>query len=186
MFITDYIKVYENAIPTELCDVLVQRLDESPDTHRHNDTTDTTPPRQIRTCTELVISKYEAFKDVQAVMMKVSELSVGKYQSEIPVRTFPKEIGCESYRLQKYAPGDHYEYHVDVNDYASARRFVNLVWFLNDVEQGGEYFFPHPNIRIRPIKSRLVVFPSTWIYPYSIGAPVSNPSYTISTFLHYI
>jgi hypothetical protein len=188
MFITDYIKVYENAIPDDLCDVIVQRFDDSTNVTSLRDVPEGSE-KVIRSCMELVTSKEENFKDIQVVMMKIAELAVGKYQSEIPVRTFPKEIGCELYRVQQFRAGedpDHFDYHVDVNNYASARRFTSLVWFLNDVEKGGGYFFPHPNVRVKPVKGRLVLFPSTWMYPYSIERPVSNDSYIITTYLHYI
>ena len=142
----------------------------------------------VRSCLELNLSKDDSFKDVQAAMTKIVELAIGKYQSEIPTRTFPKELGLEHFRIKKYRPGgtDGFAYHVDVNSHASARRFLSLIWYLNDVDQGGETFFPHPNVRVKPKKGRLLLFPSLWNYPHSGEPPVSNDKYILGTYLHYL
>jgi hypothetical protein len=181
------LRVYETAIPFEICDEVTKRFDASPNVREEIDQIEGQPHgRRVK---ELVFSKLPEFQDVQAVMMKIAQLAVGKYQAETPLKTFPKEIGCEMYRISKYEVGEdggHFDYHVDVVNHESARRFVGFVWFLNDVEQGGEYFFPHPNVRVKPKKGRLLMFPSTWMYPYSVEKPVSNSSYVLTTYLHYM
>jgi len=191
LLISDYIKVYENAIPDSLCDELVARFDVSPNVTEGKVGTETGPQvPEFRSCLELNISKQESHKDVQAVLMHLSKLAVAKYQKDITGYVFPEEIGCEQYRMKKYRAGeeqnDHFSYHVDVNNYASARRFLVMFWYLNDVEKGGETFFPHPNIRVQPKKGRLLMFPPFWNYPHSGERPISNDKYIVGTYLHYL
>jgi len=187
-FLTDFIRVYENAIPNNICDEIITRFDKSEFVAEDVQKTEDEQQLMVRSCLELNLSKDDSFKDVQGAMTKIVELAIGKYQSEIPTRTFPKELGLEHFRIKKYRPGgtDGFAYHVDVNSHASARRFLSLIWYLNDVEQGGETFFPHPNVRVKPKKGRLLLFPSLWNYPHSGEPPVSNDKYILSTYLHYL
>jgi 2OG-Fe(II) oxygenase superfamily len=145
----------------------------------------------VRCHQELNLTKVDGFAEqIQPILMKITELAVGKYQSELPVRTFPKEIGCEVFRVKKYRGGpdskDYFAYHVDVNSHSSARRYLALCWYLNDVEKGGETFFPHPNIRIKPKKGRLAMYPSLWAWPHSEEHPQTSDKYVLRTYLHYL
>ena len=191
MFITDYIKVYENAMPDDLCDGLIAQFDQSPDVTEEIENAATDDKLVIRCHQELNLAKVEGFKEqIQPVLMKITELAVGKYQSELPVRTFLAQIGCEVFRVKKYRGGpdskDYFAYHVDVNSHSSARRYLALCWYLNDVEQGGETFFPHPNVRIKPKKGRLAMYPSLWAWPHSEEHPVSGDKFVLRTYLHYL
>ena len=191
MFITDYIKVYENAMPEDLCTGLIAQFEMSPDVTEENQVAATDENLVVRCHQELNLTKVEGFAEqIQPILMKITELAVGKYQSELPVRTFPKEIGCEVFRVKKYRGGpdskDYFAYHVDVNSHSSARRYLALCWYLNDVEKGGETFFPHPNIRVKPKKGRLAMYPSLWNYPHSEEHPQSGDKYVLRTYLHYL
>lgn len=190
MFITDYIKVYENALPPDLCAAIIKRFDECETVKEEREMSEIEgkEPLLVRSHTELDISHEPGFEDIQQVMMKITELAVTKYQSELPIRTFPKDIGVESFRVKKYRAGeeDYFAYHVDVNSHSSARRYLALIWYLNDVEQGGDTYFPHPNVRIKPKQGRLAMFPSLWMYPHSGEKAVSNDKYILITYLHYL
>jgi hypothetical protein len=192
MFITDYIKVYENAMPEDLCTGLIAQFEMVPGLVTEElETAATDDKLTVRSNQELNLTLLEGFaQQIQPVLMKITELAVGKYQSELPVRTFPKEIGCEVFRVKKYRGGpeskDYFAYHVDVNSHSSARRYLALCWYLNDVETGGETFFPHPNVRIKPKKGRLAMYPSLWAWPHSEEHPQSGDKYVLRTYLHYL
>jgi hypothetical protein len=191
MFITDYIKVYENAMPDDLCANLIQRFDTSPDVVEQLEKPVDDDSLIVRKHLELDLTTLSDFgQQLQPVLMKITELAVGKYQSELPVRTFPREIGAELFRVKKYRGGeesqDYFAYHVDVNSHSSARRYLALCWYLNDVEKGGETFFPHPNVRIKPKQGRLAIYPSLWPWPHSEEHPISGDKYVLRTYLHYL
>ena len=189
MFITDYIKVYETALPNDLCNELGQRFDAADDIKEELEPSADESKPPLRSYQEIVLTKgHQKFLDIQPVLMKITEMAALKYQSEIPTKTFPKDIGCETFRIQKFRAGtpDRFQYHVDVSNYASARRFLGMTWFLNDVEEGGVHHFPHPNVRIQPKKGRMIIYPATWLYPHVVDPCISEDSYIITTFLHYV
>ena len=57
------------------------------------------------------------------------------------------------------------------------------MWYLNDVENGGETEFL--NVSIKPKAGTLVVFPPLWMFPHKGNAPISGSKYLLSTYLHY-
>lgn len=192
MLISNYIMIYENALPDDICDGLIQQFDTMPVEDIKEDKEETEDKKLlIRQNLDLNLSIIPDFsKTLQPVLMNITKLVTDKYQAELPIRTFPKEIGCEVFRVKKYRGGpdskDYFAYHVDVNSHSSARRYLALCWYLNDVTQGGETFFPHPNVRIKPKKGRLAMYPSLWNYPHSEEHPVSGDSYRLRTYLHYL
>ena len=74
----------------------------------------------------------------------------------------------------------------DVGDYASAKRFLVVMFYLNDVEEGGQTIFPEYQLAAKPTKGSLMVFPPFWTHPHLAEAPKSNDKYIISTYLHYL
>ena len=76
-----------------------------------------------------------------------------------------------------------FDTHVDVQDYASARRFLSFMWYLNDVDSGGKTVFNE--LTIDPKQGKLVVFPPLWMFPHRGEAPDDDPKYILSTYLHY-
>jgi hypothetical protein len=57
------------------------------------------------------------------------------------------------------------------------------MWYLNDVESGGNTVFG--DVIITPKKGTLVMFPPLWMYPHRGEPPLSGPKYIMSAYLHY-
>ena len=76
---------------------MVSQFDQSPyvtEEVEYTDDTDESKKLMIRSHMELDLTKVEGFTEtIQPVLMKITELAVSKYQSELPVRTFPRQIG---------------------------------------------------------------------------------------------
>lgn len=76
------------------------------------------------------------------------------------VMNIPIEHG-EGLQILQYLPGQQYKAH---HDYFSAssqvanNRISTLVMYLNDVEQGGETYFPHLKLSVTPQKGMAVYF----------------------------
>jgi hypothetical protein len=57
------------------------------------------------------------------------------------------------------------------------------MWYLNDVETGGETVFK--DLIIQPKKGTLLIFPPLWMFPHKGNAPIGESKYIMSTYLHY-
>lgn len=69
---------------------------------------------------------------------------------------------AEGIQILKYTPGQEYKAHFDFFNSASKaaknNRISTLVIYLNDVEEGGETYFPKLNLSISPKKGSAVYF----------------------------
>ena len=69
---------------------------------------------------------------------------------------------AEGLQILKYAPGEEYKAHFDYfsihSQAAKNNRISTLIMYLNEVEEGGETFFPELNFSIFPQKGMAVYF----------------------------
>lgn len=77
------------------------------------------------------------------------------------IMNIPIEHG-EGIQILQYNPGQEYKAHYDffssTSKIANNNRISTLVMYLNDVEQGGETFFPKLNFSVSPQKGMAVYF----------------------------
>ena len=61
------------------------------------------------------------------------------YYQYVDERVFPTTHAFEQLRIKKYEPNglDQFDTHVDVVDHDSAKRYLSFMWYLNDVDVGG-------------------------------------------------
>ena len=120
-------------------------------------------------------------------------LGIYAKQWKIDEKILPEELGYEQFRMKRYLPNDRdeFRFHVDVQSYATARRFLVAFWYLNDVEEGGETAFQaHSSepitLKVQPKQSRMLLFPPLWTHPHMGMKPISGPKYIVGTYLHYV
>ena len=77
------------------------------------------------------------------------------------IMNVPVEHG-DGIQILKYTPGQEYKAHFDffasTSKAAKNNRISTIVMYLNDVEQGGETFFPKLNLSVSPQKGMAVYF----------------------------
>jgi hypothetical protein len=100
---------------------------------------------------------------------------------------WPPKNSIEQIRMKKYTAetGDRFDLHIDVGDYATARRFLVMFFYLNDVNEGGETTFPALDLKVKPKQGSVLCFPPVWMYPHLGEQPISNDKYIVGTYLHY-
>lgn len=86
--------------------------------------------------------------------------------------------------LKRYRPGqqEQFQLHFDAIHHF-ANRYVVLLWYLNDVERGGETRFPQLDVSIEARAGRLLMFPPYWMYQHEGRPPLSGDKYILSTYL---
>ncbi|MGK2231173.1 MAG: hypothetical protein ACI92O_000331 [Colwellia sp.] len=89
--------------------------------------------------------------------------------------------------LMKFKVGqDKFKTHFDGNGSDSSRTLA-LIWYLNDVEVGGELHLPSPkeSLVIKPELGKLVIVPTDWTHYHYVTTPISNSRYSLITFIRY-
>jgi hypothetical protein len=87
------------------------------------------------------------------------------------------------FQIQKYNKGvGHYQaWHID-KDYGwpfHNREYVYM-FYLNDVDEGGETQFLHCDVSLKPTKGTLVYFPTNFPFVHRGKMPISNDKYIIT------
>lgn len=178
----NYISVYDNVLDPDFCDQLVAKFERNASVHVKRDS-------EFKSFTEINFGEHLSFAKEQDAILTGIQPYVKRYVDEHGIKFFPHTLGYEQVRMKRYDISGHDEFreHVDVGDYGSARRFLVMFFYLNDVEQGGETAFIGINddIKIQPKKGRMLMFPPMWTHPHAGLPPISNPKYICGSYLHY-
>ncbi len=140
------IVILGNVLSNEECDELV-RL--SKDKMKRSKIGTTREENELRTSSSMFLEESEN-EIIARVEKRVSS-----------IMNIPIEHG-EGLQILRYTPGQEYKAHHDffssTSKVASNNRISTLVMYLNDVEQGGETFFPKLNFSVTPKKGMAVYF----------------------------
>lgn len=112
-------------------------------------------------------------------------LALERYNRDIGLNiAVPNSPKTAELILKRYRPGtdEQFEPHFDAIHTVANRYFV-LLWYLNDVGEGGETVFPQLDVRVSAREGRLLVFPPYWMYQHAGLPPVSGEKYILSTYL---
>ena len=181
--LNDFIHIYENALESSICDSLISLFDQTSDKHERFENEGKPNFTQFNLTENKEITS--EVNQIHNHVIKNVFTYRDKYYEFVDTRVFPKDHAFEQFRIKKYNPGgeDRFDTHVDVLDYSSARRFLSFMWYLNDVETGGETVFK--DLTIQPKKGTLLIFPPLWLFPHKGNSPISESKYIMSTYLHY-
>jgi len=99
----------------------------------------------------------------------------------IPVPPAPRHSDLT---MKRYRPGheEGFQLHFD-SIYSVSNRYLVLLWYLNEVVDGGETRFPQLEISVRPAAGRLLMFPPYWMYQHEGVPPRSGEKFILSTYL---
>lgn len=124
---------------------------------------------------------------------KGSDINSAKINGQLQVIQDCLENYCATYEVSynpaesthwnilKYDVGHKFtRHHDDDGDFKSR---ISLVFYLNDDYEGGELFFHHLNLKIKPQANDLVIFPSSYLFSHSTKPVISGTRYSITRFL---
>jgi prolyl 4-hydroxylase len=181
--LNDLIQVYDNVLEPETCSLLIQTFENN--TNKHEVIDNNKKPSFTQLNLTGLSKESESTNSIHKLVISKTFEYRNNYYDFIDSRVFPEAHNFEYYRIKKYNNNgeDLFDTHVDVLDHESARRFLSFMFYLNDVETGGETLFQ--GLTIHPKCGRLVVFPPMWMFPHKGCHPVSNEKYILTTYLHY-
>lgn len=162
--LTKYIKVFDDALPPNYCDKIVKTFREDGDNHivRNGE------GEKFVSCN---IEKSAAWATISEAQRKIVEASLPVYAKSVEAHQncFPKQSTLEDFYIYQFRDKDDVrEVNVDITHYGQAKRYLTFMWFLTDDENFQIGFFDVQNT-VSAKKGRLIIFPSTWTYPYSIA-----------------
>jgi hypothetical protein len=134
---------------------------------------------------------HELTRNLQIYLNKLNDNSSFKNQNQNTTNIYKHfenaKISHSIFMLQRYIMNEgKYVYHNDFSiDYNTKKnRIITYLWYLNDVEEGGETDFPDINIKVKPETGKLVLFPATWDFPHCGKMPISSNKYIVTGWLY--
>lgn len=89
-------------------------------------------------------------------------------------------------KLQKTEVGGGYHiWHFETDARGTSGRILTYLFYVNDVEDGGETEFLYIPKRIKAKAGRLVIFPGSFTHTHRGNQPLSNEKYVITGFIEY-
>jgi hypothetical protein len=180
----DFTFIQENSLSNDVCDKLVNFFHSNPDLHIRYD-------NQTVNFTQLFLTKNrDRVPELHRELELASLQAIKMYKQHVPETLFwPEKYGFESFRIKYYNNNnnDQFKPHVDSINLESMKRFVAFFWYLTDVEDGGgETEFLNIDLKIKPKKGTLFMFPPNWQFPHKGNPTTTKEKFLLSSYLHII
>jgi len=97
-----------------------------------------------------------------------------------------KILDIPSFNIQKYEPGGHYNLlHCERGSLQSMHRVFAWMTYLNDVESGGETYFEHFDLKIKPNVGKTLIWPAEWTHAHRGEILNKGYKYIITGWMHF-
>jgi len=184
--------IYENnySIPDELCDNIIELFDL--EENKKDGRTLSGVNKEIKDTTDFTIPNDDKkWEKIYNFLVKELHKNIKLYNKKIMNdynfdKLIPKKIFIEGLMVQRYLKGiGKYVYHDDgLTDYKNnKRRIITYIWYLNDIEEGGETEFFN-KYKIKPKTGKIVLFPANWCFPHCGKVPLSSNKYIITGWIY--
>jgi hypothetical protein len=179
--ISDFVKIYDQIIPEEVCDEMVNYLENSDKNFIDHD--------YLRRNERALFPNQnpELYNKVVNVIRNVYQ----KYKQDIgPVSSnlYPANH-LEYPMIACYKPNperkEQFSDHADAWHLDSCSRQISIIIYLGDVEEGGCTTFTYFDKKVKPVKGRILIFPSNFMYMHRAEPPISNPKYVCICWIHF-
>lgn len=179
----EYIYVKNNVLNQDFCEALINLFENNTDKHFQgymgkNKLIDLSFKNSIEMYLPDEYQKY-----FTAVVQNVFSEYVNKFKH------ISGQFINESFRIKKYInDGKHfYDWHTDISSYGNSNRLLAIIFYLNEVENGGETAIKTEGkeIKIKPELGKVLIFPANFCYLHAGLPPISNSKYILTTFLCY-
>ena len=130
-----------------------------------------------------MVTGKEHWQDVKNNLFRSLSIVLKEFSKAYPYFSELKRFKDSGYNLQRYQKGEYYHWHVDADNQALANRQLVAIWYLNDVEQGGETDFYHQHISLKPNKGKVVLFPPFWTHHHRAAKVEKGVKYIATTWI---
>jgi hypothetical protein len=171
------------ALPPAFCDGVIERFEAHPEQQYEGRIGQVqTKDRGVKQTTDLVVSNKPDWKDVDQMFFRSLAAALREFRETFPYFKGPfKDMG---YQVQRYLPGEFYQWHVDGGSHEFSQRQLVALWYLNDVPSpGGETQFLYQGVSVTPERGKLVLFPPFWTHEHRAAIVRAGVKYIATTWV---
>lgn len=191
--VKEYIYINENSLSKDLCDEIINKFQiEKTNNNTNKGVTGRGLNINVKDTNDFLIEMQNEWKDIRKCLEFELVYNLKKYTkqvntpySDISYNVVPQQMFFKTFQLQEYLKNEGlFIYHDDgMYEENYSYRVLTYIWYLNDVEQGGETEICL-NYKIKPTKGKLLIFPASWMYPHCGKMPISSNKYIITGWIY--
>lgn len=191
MEIKDLIVIFDDFISEECCDEMVDWFTSNQDLHKNGSITgpidDGFYDNHVRLDFKKAIQSNPPLDhEISHIITSIIRDCYIEYGKIRPVPE-TNQICFRDYSIRVYNENDGYfNCHIDQGPGGTVSRLFAILMYLNTVDEGGETEFPTYDIKVKPKKGRVLIFPCNYIFPHQGNTPLSEDKYLATAFINYI
>jgi predicted 2-oxoglutarate/Fe(II)-dependent dioxygenase YbiX len=176
----------KQSLPDFLCDDMISRFEANEaDQYVGRVGSDQGSNTSLKKTTDITVSDKAHWKDVDNNLFRSLAIALKEFKETYPYFGDMSRFKDMGYNLQRYQEGEYYHWHVDSDNEVLAPRQLVALWYLNDVEEGGETDFLHQKISVIPEKGKLVLFPPFWTHQHRAATVKKGTKYIATTWINF-
>lgn len=161
MDLKEYIKVYDDIIPHDVCDDIIKCYEKCVGNANSVRLHDSKAKRFTEMNLEAQIDTYGR-ANYEILHNVFTEIFQNYRSITIGGKWVPVTSNREPLKVKKYPANGHFTQHIDCGKWESMRRYISGFVYLNESE--GTQFWDDYTIEGK--KGRVVVFPPNWMFPH--------------------
>jgi prolyl 4-hydroxylase len=183
----DFIGIYPYSLTKKQCDFLIRIFHKYESEFGHEGVTAQGTNKGVKDTRDLAINRNhnKYLKWINIILRKKLWDSVNHYTRKYS--NLGEILKCDSgFQIQHYKKNKigYIEHSDNGGGFSmSSNRTLVFMWYLNDVDSGGETNFLHFNKYVKPKAGTLVLFPPYWTHQHQAMPPLSNDKYIITNWL---
>jgi len=180
--LASFIRTYEKALSPGFCADVVKLFETDKSAQQRNGA-NIRPGLSESSWLEMDVSHCQQL-NLRNMIVNCLRHYKSRYEKDCGIRpALPEPSDLAPLIIKRYDPGgsDKFQPHFDAISEVS-NRYLVFLWYLNDVDQGGETEFMDLGVSSVPRAGKLLMFPPYWMYRHAGQVPVSGSKYILSTY----
>ena len=176
----NFIAEYPNALNDELCDEIIKFADKhievNPSLNR-SVATESTKTSLRKDWFFFIHTKFDFAIPINNLLNEYLK----QYSDEYMGAFYTGRYSSFDQKLQVTpAGGGFHNWHCEHSHYVYCDRVLAWMFYLNNIELGGETEFLHQKCRIKPEKGKLVIFPAAFTHCHRGNPPLKDTKYVVT------
>lgn len=176
-----FIAIYPDIIGRDVCEEIIGKFEADPRRQPSHLFADGNP--NLRSGTLLKIGSRENWKDIKKLLLEKFHECLQDYvrQFNSLERILREDCEISGFVIERIDPGQGFNWHIDSGPMNSYDRFLSVLIYLNDIDEGGQTEFRFQDFKYTPRAGSLLMFPPYWTHIHRGAPPVSKTKYKISS-----
>jgi len=181
----EYLEIYENVLSKELCSNIIELfLNEK---NQHEGLTSGGVNKHTKNTKDfhLTNNATKEWIEIDNHLYNALNKCLTDYREKYTAFQMFSEIKDTGFQVQRYIKNEgFYIYHNDFSADKEKYRILTFLFYLNDVEEGGETEFFYGKLKVKPEAGKCILFPASWTFPHTGIMPISNDKFIVTGWLH--